>query len=52
MVRAMDIEVIVPQHGNKYFKGKAMVNKFIEWIDNLQCGLDLFPPDLYSMPKK
>ena len=40
MVRALDIERIVPQHG-AMFEGKAMVNRLVEWISNLQCGVDL-----------
>ncbi len=40
MVRKLDIETIAPQHGS-LFKGKEMTNRFIEWIDSLECGLDL-----------
>jgi flavorubredoxin len=40
MVRSLDIEHIVPQHG-AMFEGKTMVNRLIEWIANLQCGVDL-----------
>jgi flavorubredoxin len=40
MVRSLDIERIVPQHG-PMFDGKPMVNRFIEWVANLQCGVDL-----------
>lgn len=40
MVRALDIDRIVPQHG-AMFEGKAMVNRFVEWVTNLQCGVDL-----------
>jgi flavorubredoxin len=40
MVRQLDIEIIAPQHG-AYFKGKQMVKSFIDWCDNLACGLDL-----------
>lgn len=52
MVRELDIEMIIPQHGRKYFKGKEMVNKFIDWVDNLQCGIDLFDQSIYSIPTK
>ena len=41
MIRALDIERIVPQHG-AMFEGKTMVNRFVEWVMNLQCGVDLF----------
>ncbi len=40
MVRNLDIEVIAPQHG-AFFRGKEMVNKFIDWCEELQCGIDL-----------
>jgi len=48
MVRQMDIEWIVPQHGASY-KGKAMVKRFLDWFEKLECGTDLlseadFPP--------
>lgn len=39
-VNELDIEMIVPQHG-AIFKGRQMVGRFIEWIDNLKCGLDI-----------
>ena len=38
--RQLDIEIIAPQHGG-LFKGKPMVERFISWCENLQCGLDL-----------
>jgi len=50
MVRDLDIEMIIPQHGRKYFEGKEMVNRFIDWIDNLQCGIDLFDQNAYTIP--
>jgi flavorubredoxin len=49
MVRQMDVEWIVPQHG-KSFKGKAMVNQFLDWIEQLPCGVDLMTQDNYRMP--
>ena len=41
MVRTLDVEMIVPQHGSP-FKGKATINKFLDWLSELQCGTDLF----------
>ena len=38
--RTLDIELIAPQHG-AHFRGKAMVNRFIDWCDTLECGVDL-----------
>jgi flavorubredoxin len=49
MARQLDIEQIVPQHGAR-FVGKAMVNRFIDWIENLQCGVDLMTQDHYRLP--
>jgi flavorubredoxin len=40
MVRALDIERIVPQHG-AMFEGKPMVSQVIDWVANLKCGVDL-----------
>ena len=48
MVRQLDISMIVPQHG-KAFTGPA-INEFITYVENLQCGLDLFTQDNYRIP--
>jgi len=48
MVRQLDIEMIAPQHG-AIFKGKDMVNKFINWVENLQTGVDIMD-DVYKIP--
>ena len=39
LARQLDIEIIAPQHGAQ-FKGKEMVNKFLDWCDSLECGID------------
>ncbi len=49
MVRTLDIEIIAPQHG-KPFKGKKMVNRFLDWIENLPCGVDLLNQSHYHPP--
>jgi len=49
MVRNMDVEMIVPQHGRS-FRGKAMINQFLDWISNLQCGVDLMTQKNYMVP--
>lgn len=46
-VRGLDIEMIVPQHG-KAFVGKAMITQFLDWISELECGIDLLTPDNYA----
>lgn len=49
MVRQLDIEQIVPQHGCR-FVGKENVKKFIDWIEALECGVDLFTQNNYRLP--
>ncbi len=48
MVRGMDVEWMVPQHGRS-FKGKKMVNAFLDWIEKLPCGVDLMSQNDYRM---
>lgn len=48
MVRTLEIETIAPQHG-AFFKGKEMVQRFIDWCAELECGVDLIAP-LYKLP--
>jgi flavorubredoxin len=50
MVRQMDVVAIVPQHG-RMFKGKKMVNEFLNWVENLQCGIDLLNQGHYQVPQ-
>jgi flavorubredoxin len=40
MARKLDIEIIAPQHG-AVFGNRDLSNKFIDWVDDLPCGLDL-----------
>lgn len=49
MIRELDIEWIVPQHG-KPLQGKEMIEKFLTWIENLPCGIDLMTQDHYQIP--
>lgn len=48
IVRGLDIELIAPQHG-ALFRGKPMVERFISWCENLECGVDLVD-ELYAQP--
>lgn len=50
MVRELDIEIIAPQHG-ALFRGKDKVNRFIDWMEGLQCGLDIMQ-DIYKVPPR
>ncbi len=48
MVRELDVETIAPQHG-AFFRGKAMVKRFVDWCATLPCGVDL-RPDAWKVP--
>lgn len=48
MARGMDIDMIVPQHG-RALVGKA-IKEFIQWISELQCGVDLMSQANYKLP--
>ncbi|MDH5672640.1 MAG: MBL fold metallo-hydrolase [Myxococcales bacterium] len=50
MVRPLDIEVVAPQHG-AIFKGKEMVERFVNWVEQLNCGIDLMQ-DSFVMPPR
>jgi len=49
MVRKMDVDMIVPQHG-KRFEGPEMVDRFLNWVSNMECGIDLVTQDNYRQP--
>jgi flavorubredoxin len=49
MVRQLDIEMIVPQHGQR-FVGKAMCTRAIDWIETVPCGIDLLTQENYRIP--
>lgn len=40
MVRALDPEIVAPQHG-AFFRGKAMIERFASWLERLEVGPDL-----------
>ena len=48
MIRGLDIEMIAPQHGRP-FVGKA-VGEFIDWIAQLECGIDVMTQEHYRVP--
>ena len=48
MVRDLDISMIVPQHGAR-FEGPAIA-RFLDWLENLSCGVDLLEPSNYQAP--
>lgn len=49
MARQLDIEMLVPQHGAP-IQGKRAVAEFMEWIESLSCGVDLFDDRAYQLP--
>ena len=49
MVRQLDIEQIVPQHGAR-FVGKQAVEDFIAWVEGVECGVDLMTQSIYQVP--
>jgi flavorubredoxin len=41
MVRGLDVETIAPQHG-AILRGRDVVARFLEWAEQLRCGVELF----------
>jgi flavorubredoxin len=39
-VKQLDVQIIAPQHGALY-RGPELVNRFVDWCENLECGSDL-----------
>lgn len=50
MVRDMDVSMIVPQHGRP-FVGDEMIRAFLDWIGQLECGIDLLTQADYQLPR-
>lgn len=49
MVRTLPIDMIVPQHGAPLV-GSA-VKEFIDWAEQLSCGIDLMTENHYAVPE-
>jgi flavorubredoxin len=49
MARQLDIAMLVPQHGAPIM-GKKAISDFLDWIENLMCGIDLFDDRAYQIP--
>lgn len=49
MVAPLDIEIIAPQHG-AMIVGRENVQRFIQWVQGLECGMDLLQ-NAYKLPK-
>jgi flavorubredoxin len=46
--RKLDIDIIAPQHG-AMITDRAMVQRFIDWVDGLSCGVELMG-DSFPIP--
>ena len=49
MVRELEVDMIVPQHG-KRFEGPEMIERFLNWVSELPCGIDLLTQENYTRP--
>ena len=49
MVRPLEINMIVPQHGAP-IAGKQAISDLFAWLENLECGIDLFDQQAYRLP--
>jgi flavorubredoxin len=49
MVRELDVDMIVPQHGRP-FVGKEIIGQFLDWFGELKCGIDLIDQASYQIP--
>ncbi len=48
MARTLDVEIMAPQHG-AIFVGRDLVHRFIDWVEQLPCGVDLID-GAYAVP--
>jgi flavorubredoxin len=48
MARQLDIAMLVPQHGAPM--AGAAIPQFFDWVESLQCGIDLFGERDYQLP--
>jgi len=49
MARQLDIAMLAPQHGAPIV-GRAAIDDFFDWVEQLQCGIDLFDQGHYQLP--
>jgi flavorubredoxin len=49
MARQLPIAMIVPQHGAP-IEGRQAIADFLDWIEQLQVGVDLFDDRAYQLP--
>lgn len=46
-VRNLDVSMMVPQHGYR-LEGQEVFHQFLDWISQLDCGIDLFNEQSYQ----
>jgi flavorubredoxin len=51
MVRELDLDWIVPQHGRP-FKGPEVIGELLNWLSELECGIDLMTQENYRLPRR
>ncbi|MCU0804735.1 MAG: MBL fold metallo-hydrolase [Burkholderiales bacterium] len=49
MARQLELEWLVPQHGRP-LKGGRAIAQFFDWIEGLECGVDLVTDETYRLP--
>ena len=49
MVRKLDMEMMIQQHGRPFI-GKEIINDFLDWFSELECGMDLIDQSNYQIP--
>jgi flavorubredoxin len=49
MARQLDVSMLVPQHGAPIV-GRQAISDFYVWLENLQCGVDVFDERIYQIP--
>jgi len=50
MIRTLDVEMIIPQHGRP-FVGREVINEFLDWFEQLECGIDNVFEAQYCIPQ-
>lgn len=50
MASGLDIEMIAPQHG-AFFRGKELVQRFIQWCADFPCGIDMIG-ETFTLPPR
>lgn len=49
MARKLDVKMLVPQHGAPIL-GRQAIADFYDWLDGVNCGIDLVGESMYQYP--